>query len=78
MTYEEALAAHVRKYDWLTGRLRDILLQPNYDNDESLEVKGLREDISAIIKQTFTLKQCHSNAIGILERETKTTCTQIS
>lgn len=72
MTYEESLAAHVRRYDRLTDRLRQIMLERNYDNDESPEVRDLKRDIASNISETFTLKQCHSNAISIVEREDKT------
>jgi hypothetical protein len=62
MTYEDALDFHVREFDRQVADLRSIMLQANYDNDESPEVLRLRKDILQIVTQTFLLKQTHARA----------------
>lgn len=70
MNYEDALGFHVREFDRQVKDLRQILLTPNYDNNESPEVKRLLSDISKIAQQTFLLKQCHSNAESFSKKPT--------
>jgi hypothetical protein len=71
VTYDDALHFHVREFDRQVADLRAIMLQANYDNDESPEVVRLKKDILKIVTQTFVLKQCHGRANDIKSKEAK-------
>lgn len=70
MTFADGLQAQVREFDRQVADLREIMLRPNYDNDESPEVIRLKRDIIQIVTRTFILKQVQSRAQDIIERET--------
>lgn len=69
MTYDEMLQAHVREFDRMVARIRAIMLERNYDNDESPEMKDLRRDLSDVIMRTFRVKCCAVETESILTRE---------
>lgn len=71
MTFNDALGAQIREFDRQVADLREIMLRPNYDNDESPEVIRLKKDIIAIVGRTFLLKQVQSRAESIVESEAK-------
>ena len=68
MNYEHALDFHVAEFDRQVADLRSILLQKDYDNDQSPEVIRLQKDILKIVAQTFRLKQSHAHAEDLAKR----------
>lgn len=68
MTYDDLLQFHVREFDQLIEKLRAIMLQKNYDNNEAREVIELKKEIMDIVHYTFMVKQCHSRASYIKKK----------
>lgn len=69
MTYDEMLQAHVRDFDRVAARVRAIMLEKNYDNDESAEMKSLRGELQDTVHRAFRLKVCHGRSETLLAME---------
>lgn len=69
MTSDQMLQAHLREFDRKVARLRAILAEPHYDNDQSPEAKCIGVDIADVIERAFTVKQCLSAAESAIKRE---------